>query len=121
MAQHGVTVMRDTLHISGVVGGGQYNAGDTVYVLAYVYPGCTFTRWTGDYTSGDNPFVFTMPDTDVYLYAEGSGTRYDYTITYHDNGGSGSPSPQYKYAGQTLTLSTTVPYFFSILYYKCKF
>ena len=109
MAQHGVQAMYDTLHISGVTGDGHYNAGDIVYVIAHTYPGCSFTRWTGDYPSGDNPLVFTMPDTDVYIYAEGDGTRYDYTITYHDNGGTGSPTPTYKYAGQPVNLSLTTP------------
>lgn len=109
MAQYGVTVMYDTVHLSGVSGGGHYDAGDTVYLNVFVKPGCTFTRWTGDFTGSSNPLMFTMPEADVSVYAEGDGTPYDYTITYHDNGGTGSPSPTYKYAGQPVNLSLVTP------------
>ena len=72
--------------------------------------GFSFLGWstsasatTATYASGGE----YTGNTNIILYAVWEGN--EYTITYNANGGTGAPEEQTAIAGETVTLSTTVP------------
>lgn len=55
--------------INSVSGSGSYRHGSSVTVSASVSAGHHFTGWSGTYSSGSNPYTFTMPIGNVTLTA----------------------------------------------------
>lgn len=55
--------------INSVSGSGSYQHGTSVTVSASVSAGHHFTGWSGTYSSGSNPYTFTMPIGNVTLTA----------------------------------------------------
>lgn len=56
-----------------------YEDGSEVTVTATPNQGWTFTKWTGDQNSTDNPFTFTMNEN-INLTANFEGQRSNYTV-----------------------------------------
>ena len=71
----------------------------------------TFIGWNsaadGSGTSYAAESNFTMPDSDVTLYAQWLGVYY--VVEYNPNGGSGQPAAQFAAAGQSVALATQAP------------
>jgi uncharacterized repeat protein (TIGR02543 family) len=67
-------------------------------------PGFTFVGWnTGADSLGDDAGAgFTLPGSDVTLYAKWAAINY--SISYNGNGGTASQSPQTGTLGETITL-----------------
>lgn len=93
--------------ISSVSGGGDYKPGTTVTVSASVSTGYSWSKWSGTYSSTNQKYSFTMPKSNVSLYA--NATINTYPISYNANGGSGAPNSQTKAYGVPLTLQSAAP------------
>jgi len=96
-----------------VSGGGQYEAGQQVFVSAAANNGFTFQNWTnstGNIVSTAAGFNFTMPATNTTLtanFSQGQPSQYSVTLVANpSNGGSVSGSGQYQ-QGQQVTISAT--------------
>ena len=69
--------------------------------------GYTFDGWYTSASGGSKISSSTVITANVTYYAHWSLSSF--TVTFDANGGSGAPASQTKTAGQTLTLSSTVP------------
>ncbi|MGN0413427.1 MAG: InlB B-repeat-containing protein, partial [Lachnospiraceae bacterium] len=65
---------------TNVTGSNTYLYGASVTVDAEVLNGYTWSGWSGDLTSGDKQFTFTMPAKNVTLTAQATINRYQLTI-----------------------------------------
>ncbi len=87
--------------ISDVTGAGSYKYGQSVSANAAVSAGHTWKNWTGDQTSADQKFSFTMPASNVTLTA--NATINQYTVTFNANGHGTAPGSQtVNYGGKAV-------------------
>ena len=107
------TVTYDANGGAGVDAAASYNYGATVTVSTAQVSrsGYSFIGWNtladGSGTTRATNSTFTMPETDLTLYAIWSINAY--TVYYNMNGGTGSVTPQPGNYGSSVIVSTTVP------------
>lgn len=92
--------------VKSVTGDGTYKYEESVTVNATMATGYTWSRWSGDKTSTNRSFTFTMPASNVNLTA--NSTANGYTITYVGQNGKqsvGAPNP-----GSTSDIEDAVVY-----------
>ena len=80
-------------------GGGADNNGVSAVQTASTWTYATYCSNTGGSTSSRT----------LNLYAQWESAPTTYTLSYNANGGTGAPASQTTTAGQTLTLSSTIP------------
>lgn len=104
--KYNVTVTKDK-GIKSATGAGSYEYEDTVTVKATPNAGYTFKTWTGEYTSTNSTYEFSMPSKDVSLNA--ASNLITYTIKYEFNGGTDGGKNPTNYTAETPTFDLVTP------------
>lgn len=106
---HSVTYQLNGGTWDGMIGE-SWEAGQTVDIPRTLptKDGYTFGGWSGGTTMYQPGDTFTMPDHDVTLTAVWRA-EFDYSVTYLVNGGTGDVPAAGYLAGQTVTITNTIP------------
>ncbi len=93
--------------INSVSGSGSYQHGTSVTVSASVSAGHHFTGWSGTYSSGANPYTFTMPIGNVTLTANAAPNTH--SLTFVVDGKVVSSNGSVPYGAKVSDYAPSVP------------